>query len=63
MNEDRLMSLIDVCNFLDISIGTLFNHRKHDPFFPKPCKTISKRRVYFSKGDILEQMEDSINDG
>lgn len=54
MNDDRLMSLIDVCNFLDISIGTLFNHRKHDPFFPKPCKTISKRRVYFSKGDILE---------
>ena len=63
MNEDRLMSLIDVCNFLKISMGTLFNHRKYDPLFPKPYKTINKRNVYFLKGDILEQMEDSINEG
>jgi predicted DNA-binding transcriptional regulator AlpA len=54
MNKNELMSLIDVCNFLDISIGTLFNLRKYDPLFPKPCKTINKRKVFFLKGDILE---------
>lgn len=52
MDENKLLDLIDVCKFLKVSYSELFAIRKQDKNFPRPCKVIGKRNVYFKLGDI-----------
>lgn len=52
MNENKIMDLIDVCNFLDVSYSELFSIRRNDKNFPRPIKLIGKRKVYFKFADI-----------
>lgn len=53
MNENKLMNLIDVCNFLKINHSDLFEIQRYDINFPRQCMTIGESEDYFRLGDIL----------
>ena len=54
MNNDKHLTLIKVCNMLDVSYASLWRIRCHDESFPRPIKTINKRELLFSEAEIKE---------
>ena len=53
MQDDKLLSLIQVCSKSGVSYPGLFNLRMNNDF-PKPHKTLNKRDVFFLESEIEE---------
>lgn len=48
-----LLSLIQVCNLLDISYSTIIRYRMdEDMNFPKPVRMANKIKLFFYQDDI-----------
>lgn len=52
----RLISIKEICQFLNIGRTTLHYLRRDDPSFPKPIRVLNTPKFVYS--DILQWIED-----